>query len=170
MLVETIKSHRFYEMVDSYGDRQYMVSYHHNVSEVLADDSLSKEVETHIVEALFTQGRCHVYAAVMQSFNPSLQLKVAYVNTYNDEEETTVVKHVYAVNPETRKAYDVYGEHENEEALLSFDGSYYYDLDVEDLNLDDLAYLVSCGELLPPGEDTIKLAYNHITSKGLHKV
>lgn len=166
MTTNSVTTHPLSSTVEDYGDRQFMVTRHRNIQELLEDNTVDIEQLIDIATMLYTQGRCHIYAAAIIQTNPDYTLHISYRTAPDNEWEgrhfnpdETNIHHVYVINPENGKAYDAYGQHNTETDLLTFDGSNPENLYTIEASIDDIIKHIKNDELLPAGNASIELAY-----------
>lgn len=146
-----MNKHPLTDYCDEYGDRQYMVTMHGNLTNLVEDKTLTVEQKLEYAQILFTLGRCHIYATALQNAHPELSMRVTW--TMNNE-----IKHVYCVDDATGVAFDAYGSYDDEEALITSDGTMLDYVDVDDIDVEDIITYIRSDDLLPPSPAAIFLA------------
>lgn len=102
------------------------------------------------IQAIFTQGRCHIYALTLKQANPTLTLKATYRNNE--------LQHVYCQNPEGH-ILDATGTYPNLKTYMESNPlNQFLTITHKTITPQHIHSLIKENILLPPTATSIKLA------------
>ena len=102
------------------------------------------------VKAIFTQGRCHIYALALKQANPTLTLKATY--------RSGELQHVYCQTIESQ-ILDVTGTYPNVQTYMDANPlNQFLNITHKTITLKHIQNLIEYNTLLPPTDASIKLA------------
>ena len=106
--------------------------------------------ENETLTAIFTEGRCHIYALTVQKAHPSYILKAIYRND--------IIEHIYCVTEEG-KVIDATGTYDNLEGYIDSDLLHKFLLvEHEDITKEEILSMVEESVLITPTVEAENLA------------
>lgn len=103
------------------------------------------------LQAVFNEGRCHIYATVLQTFHNEYQLQAIY----RDDE----IQHVYLIHPETEHIMDSTGTYDSMNEYMNADGiNRFLMVEHKPITIDTINTYIDKGTLIPSSLSSIEIA------------